>query len=477
MKKLVLVNHWSAGIGNNKPPLGLGYLSAYLKKYLDFHDIAIVNTGKLTLEKILEHQPEIVGFTVYTAGYYDVLRLMKQLRQEVPVTILAGGPHITCLPHRLPPEVDIGFIGEGEHSLLEVMQLYSEEGYFDPSDLERIDGLAFWNEGKLQFSKPRGFITPLDRIPMPDRELLDIRRFLKPSQILMNNEYLRGATMLTSRGCPYHCIYCHVSAKWGKPRYHSPGYVVNEIDHLVNQYSVEGIYISDDLFAGNVHRIEAITKGMEQRKLLGKVRFMADLRSNMVNDRLVKSLKEMGVVKVPLGLESGSERILQYLKGKDVTVAQNLQAVKTLNKHGIGAYCCFMIGAPPETIEDIHKTRELIRKILDMDTKNFCQVTVTTPLPGTELWNYALKKGALTEDAVDWRQFSLNPLRISRPDFYINEHIDFEEFQKIARETFSLCNSRRLKSILVNFSWRYVQRALGNPKLGLTILRDYLKNR
>jgi len=213
---------------------------------------------------------------------------------------------------------------------------------------------------------------------------------------------------------------------------------------------------------------------MEQRKLLGKIRFLVDLRANLVNDHLVQMLKKMGVVKAALGLESGSERILQYLKGKNVTVADNRNAVKILNQNGIGAYCCFMIGAPPETKEDIEKTRGLIREILDLDTRNFCQLTVTTPLPGTQLWNYAIEKGYTTED-VDWRQFSLSPLISNRKDFFINEHIDFDEFLKIAEDTLALCNSRRLKSIFSKFSIRYVRRILDDPKLAVKILKDYLK--
>jgi radical SAM superfamily enzyme YgiQ (UPF0313 family) len=215
---------------------------------------------------------------------------------------------------------------------------------------------------------------------------------------------------------------------------------------------------------------------MEERGLLGKIRFLVDLRANMVNDKLMAMLKKMGVVKVALGLESGSDKILQYLKGEDVTVEQNREAVKIINKYGIGCYCCFMIGAPPETKSDIEKTRSLITEILDMSSKNFCQLTVTTPLPGTKLWDYAIGKGYIKED-IDWRQFSLSPLTSNRSDFYVNEHIDFEEFLVIAKDTMNLANSRRLKSILSNFSWHYVKRMAAAPGLGIKILKDYLKYR
>jgi len=477
MAQLVLVNHWVPGIGNNKPTLGLCYLSSYLKKYLKYYDISIVNTGDNTFDKIKNENPDIVGFTAYTAGYFEVTELLKRVKQELNVHTLIGGPHITCLPDQLPEDADIGFIGEGEETLKEIMQLFLEKGTFDTSELSKINGIVFRNgSGDLIQTPRRELIKPLDTIPIPDRDLLDMEYFLKPSQILMSNEFIRGTTMLTSRGCPYHCIYCHVAAKWGKPRLHSAERVVEEIDLLHQKYKVEGITMSDDLFVSSPSRIEKIIAGMRDRKLLGKIRFLVDLRANMVTDKLMQNLKKLGVEKIALGLESGSEPILKYLKGQEMTVQQNREAVRIANKHGIGCYCCFMIGAPPETKEDINKTRRLIREILDMSPMNFCQITVTTPLPGTQLWDYALEKGHISDD-IDWSQFSLSPLMSNREDFYVNEHIEFNEFLKIAQDTMNLANSRRLKSILSKFSIYYVKRLLSDPKLGLKILKDYLKYR
>ena len=476
MAKLVLVNHWSKGIGNNKPPLGLCYLASYLKKYLKYDDISIVNTGDRTFEKIKNENPDIVGFTAYTAGYYDVLDLMQRVKEEIGCHVIAGGPHITCLPDQLSEYTDIGIVGEGEQTLLELMRLYLDRNRFESKNLEKINGIVFRDNEKLRYTSPRELIKPLDKIPIPDRDLLDMEYFLKPSQILMSNQYLRGTTMLTSRGCPYHCIYCHVAAKWGKPRLHSAERVVEEIDMLVKKYGVQGVTMSDDLFVSSSTRIKRIIEGMRERDLLGKVKFLVDLRANMVNDKLMKMLAEMGVVKVAFGLESGSDPILQYLKGKDLTVEMNRKAVAIANKYGIGSYCCFMIGAPPETKDDIRKTQELIKEILDMSPTNFCQLTVTTPLPGTKLWDYALEKGYI-EKEIDWRQFSLSPLMSNRKDFYVNEHIEFDEFLTLAKETMELANSRRLKSILSNFSTYYVKKAITDPKLGLKILMDYIRHR
>ena len=476
MARLVLVNQWVEGISNNKPPLGLGYLVSYLKRYLDFDDVVVVNTGGGVLEQIRAARPEVVGFTAYSANYASVLRLVRRVKEELGVLTLMGGPHLTALPQNLDPSVDVGVVGEGEETLLQLIRLYLQRGAFPPAELAGIAGIVFHSNGGVQVTAPRVPIFPLDTIPMPDREALHIERFLKPSPILMNNEYLRGTTMLTSRGCPFKCIYCHVSAKWGRPRFHSAERVADEVELLVKRYGVEGIYIADDLFTANPLRVQRITAGLDARGVLGKVRFFADLRANLVNDRLMALLREMGVVKISLGLESGSDRVLAYLKGGDVTVAQNRQAVHIANRHGIGCYCCFMLGAPHETREDIRLTQELIKEILDAHPQNFCQVSVTTPLPGTALWDYAVARGIIS-DAVDWSQFSLNPELSLHPDFYVNEEIPFAEFQRLVRETVEIAGSRRLPAILRNLSGHYLMQALRHPRLAGKIVRDYLKHR
>jgi radical SAM superfamily enzyme YgiQ (UPF0313 family) len=473
MAQLVLVNHWTLGINNSKPPLGLAYLASYLREYLGYNDISIVNTGTRTFEKIAAEKPEVVGFTCYSVNYYEVEQLMKRVKTELGVTVLLGGPHISSLPTQLSPYCDIGVIGEGEETLLELMRHYLDNGRFVVEKLASIAGLLYREKGELKSTPPRELINPLDKIPLPARDLLDMDFFMQPSPIL-KGRLMRGTTMISSRGCPFKCIYCHVMAQWGNTRMHSAERVVDEMEMLVHKYGAEGIYIEDDLFISNYKRINDIITRMKARKIHGRLQFFVDLRANMVTERLMAVLEEMGVAQIAMGLESGSEPILQYLKGENVSVADNYNAIRLANKYGIGVYACFMIGAIPETREDLRKTQNLIRFVLDNDPKNSCQVNVTTPLPGTKMWDEAVAKGYISE-AVDWSQWSLDPNFNRKRDFYINEHIPFEEFQRLAAETAALCNSQRLKKILRNFSFDYVKRAAQRPRVAYEIVRDYLK--
>ena len=105
---------------------------------------------------------------------------MKKVKQELSIPIIMGGPHITSLPHQLPEYADIGVIGEGEQTLLELMQSYLDAGKFRSSDLAKIHGIVYRKNGKIQSTPYRELISPLDKIPLPDRELLNIQDFLKP---------------------------------------------------------------------------------------------------------------------------------------------------------------------------------------------------------------------------------------------------------------------------------------------------------
>lgn len=111
-----------------------------------------------------------------------------------------------------------------------------------------------------------------------------------------------------------------------------------------------------------------------------------------------------------------------------------------------------------------------------MSPSNFCQVNVTTPLPGTPLWEYARERGLIPEE-IDWRQYSLDPNLTTTPDFYVDEEIPFEEFRRLVDETFHLANSRRFESILRRFSWRYVANAVRRPGLAFKIVGDWLRYR
>ena len=178
----------------------------------------------------------------------------------------------------------------------------------------------------------------------------------------------------------------------------SARYVAEEIKELYYNYGAKLISFYDDLFIVNKKRLHDLIKLLSVDGILGKVRFSCSARANLINDETAKLLKELGVVSVALGLESGHPRTLKYLKGPNITVEDNTNAVKTLDKNGIAPNAAFVIGSPTETKEEIMTTYNFIKSV---PLRNF-NVYVMTPFPGTPIWAEAIAQGLLSEDFGQW---------------------------------------------------------------------------
>lgn len=465
MNKLVLVNTWKAVY----PPLGLGYIASYLDKYLNFNNIEIIDSSENPKEKIFRSKPDVLGFTSTTPNYFEVIELIKEVKKEIKVPIILGGPHITSLPHKLSEYVDIGVIGEGEETTLDLIELFNETGEFSPSEFKNVKGIVYHEDGKNVITPPRELIEPLDKIPFPNRSLLDMPNYLKPADILVNHEWLRGTSMLTSRGCPYQCIYCQVPQQWGKVRLHSAEYVAKEIKMLVDEYKVEGIVIVDDLFILSTKRIERLIELLREYGIIGQVKFLVDGRSNLINEKLLVLLKELNVVQMALGIESGSERVLNYLKKGSVTVEQNKNAVSLAEKYDIGVYAQFMMGTPTETKHEMLETLKFIKE----QPLRSMHLSITTPLPGSDLWDYCKKEGIVKED-MDWNKFNMEPQASLENNLYINEKVPYQEFVNIFRQTQYQIKYKHLENTPVE---RLLKLAILHPKRAFMFAYPLLRNR
>lgn len=393
---------------NKLPPLGLAYIASYLRKYGDFNDIKILtfnylysteNTDKV-VKKILSESPDIIGFSSVTQDFNIAKKIASKIKSVSDIPIIIGGPHITSLPYTLPKCFDIAVLGEGEKTMLELLKLF-EKG-LNKNALKNVKGIAYHHSKKVKINPRRELIQPLDEIPFPARDLLK-KDFFSPRWVF-GSYWRRGTHMITSRGCPYNCIFCSTSNFWGKPvRFFSPKYVVEEMNELINKYNIESINIYDDLFISNKKRIKKICELMVKYGINKKVELFCMAKSNLLNDEICKILKKMNVKGLSFGFESGSERILRYLKKGTSTVKQNSYAVKLCEKYGIDASPTFMIGIPGEEVEDIKKTLNFIKK---HNLKNY-SVYILTPFPGTELWEYAKSK-KIVHDNMNWDKLRID---------------------------------------------------------------------
>ena len=369
------------------PSLAYGYLKSYLA------DRSLGTISMVRLRSADEVKDCDVVAISSTSQDYEIAgrfaRDAKQIKQGV-ITVL-GGHHVTYLPRTMSREFDFGVLGEGEETFLELVRhLRGGVRPDDQATLRDIRGLAYHGEAGVQTTSPRPPIAPLDRLPHPCREAAT------------------APFVLTSRGCPYRCSFCTSSAFWGKPRFFSADYVVEEIEQILQEYpGARTLSIQDDLFIADADRFDQIVDLLLRRGVARKVSFSFAVRANLVTDELCRRIKDLRVDAVCFGAESGCDRILDNMR-KGTTVAQNQEALDLLYSHGIPAVCSFIVGWPTETAGEVRSTYEfLLANIRARKLTPDSVVNVLTPMPGTEVWRKALQAGAVAETGFSWRRLGV----------------------------------------------------------------------
>jgi len=443
------------------PPLGLGYLASYLRKYANFDNTVVIDKEPL-LKAVKREKPDLVGISATTMDFKKAREFAGRVKQEFGLPTMIGGFHITSLPHRMPKEFDLGIIGEGEDTLVDLVNLFEKKGSFEPKDLAKIKSIAYRQGQKIKQTPRRANIQPLDKIPFPDRKLFRMKEFyLRPARHTFDKLSV-GTSIITTRGCMYNCVFCSQTGFWqGSMRFFSPEYVVNEMKEIVDNYKIETLRIMDDLFAVNKKRVAELAGLMKKEGITDKVELHVFGRTNLINDEMCKYLKQMNVNYMNFGLESGSEKVLKYLKKGSVTVEQHKKALDLCQKHRILVDGSFIFGTPGETKEDIYKTFELMRN----PTIKSSMVFQLSPLPSSALWDYAEEKGLVSED-MDWDRLHANIGSTKLP--YLNEAMTYKEFRKMIpeiQEEYKKCNYRHGQ---LKVKWRY----LLNPNL----IKRFLSN-
>lgn len=415
------------------PPLGLGYLASVLRE--EFGDnIRFKIIDNNIRQEIKRFKPDVVGITSVSQNYNRAIRYAR-IAKEQKLPVIMGGVHITCLPLSLSKEMDIGIIGEGEKTIVDLFNLYFKKKHFDKKELKKIAGIAFWDKGKLAITQKRKVIEPLDKIPFPARDLMKIEK---------------STSMFTSRGCPYKCSFCASSCLWNQLRFFSAKYVVQEIKFLFEKYQVEYIEFWDDLFIADRKRLKRIIKLLKEEGLLGKIGFGCNTRANLIDKELAQLLKEMNFQNACMGLESASPRILRYLKGASIKVSDHPKAIQRLRQVNIKPHATFIIGSPMETKKEILKTLDFIKKsqLHDFD------VYVLTPFPGTLVWQYAKKRNLVSED-IDWSALDVDFARSHEKAIILSEKLSRQEIYQLFLEFIKEKKMRVWKRLLF--------KALKNP--------------
>ena len=383
------------------PPLGILSIASWLRRHQPQHQLQVLDLQlavdeKQALVTTLERlAPDVVGLTLYTnqlmAGL-NACTIIRKVRPEAKIVV--GGPHLRLYPKETLQfeQIDYGVIGEGEKPFSELLQHLAA----DRPAPDHIHGLLWRKQGTIIQNPPASSPTDLDDLCPPARDLLPWRKYH-----MLTGRQKFCTTAVTSRGCPYRCTFCDVPKS--RIRFFSPQWVVDDVKACLS-LGIREIHFFDDMFNQSPQRVLKITKAFADNKLAFDWSFRG--RVDHLDGDMLRQARRTGCYRVYLGLESGSDRILGQMK-KGFTVDQIKAGVAQARKAGLEIHGYFMVGYPQETLDEMNATVELARS-LDLD---YAQFSVTTYLPGTEIYRQALDQGVLKNDV--WRHQALDP----RPDF------------------------------------------------------------
>lgn len=382
MEKILLINppiffekEEPKSIDVSVPPLGLMYLASYINEYSKLFEAVIIDVAAERLflpqigKEIEKLNPFAIGIYAMTPQLQGALELAKYLKETLSLKtkIFLGGPHVSADPEfvlRFKIFFDYAICGESEKTFLE-----SLNKLLRGRDIQRI-----------QAGEPIG---DLDKLPIPDRNLIKRERYSKQE------------SMMFSRGCPYNCYYCSRPAIDKKVRYRSTKSLLEEIK-LVYPYCHGRIDFQDDSFTLNGNRVAEFCQAVIGEKL--KLCWTCNTRIDLVDERLLKIMSQAGCDLIHFGIESGNEKVRKEIVNKGNFSNEQIKEVFYLchkYKIKIGGY--FMIGHPGETKEDLKDTRNLI---LNSDI-DLLGLSIPTPFPGSKLFDIAKKRGIISEEIMD----------------------------------------------------------------------------
>jgi radical SAM superfamily enzyme YgiQ (UPF0313 family) len=403
-------------------PLGIGYIAAVLEQ--NNQNVKIVDCQPQDirhneLRDILEKErPDIIGFTATTLSYPSTLKAARDAREVLPdATLVIGGPHFTAAPQKTMANgaFDIGVMGEGEMTLLELVQKIT-----DGESVKEVEGIFYHDNGKLVFTGTRPFIKDLDSLPFPARHLFPSLSKYHPTPASCRTTPL--ATIMTSRGCPNKCTFCDRKVFGRVTRFRSPDNVLDEIEEAIEKHGAREIKFFDDTFTLNQKRVLEICKGIKERGI--DIEWSCLTRVNTVSGELLKEMKKAGCWQVLYGMESGDQEMLDRMK-KGITLEQGRKAVAWSREAKLNIRACFVAGTPGETVESIQRTVDFA-KSLDLDAVNFYAFA---PLPGTEIYDNLIDEGTLLHE--DWEQYNVMVSSETAKMPYVPEGITEEQFKDI----------------------------------------------
>jgi len=384
--------------GTGGPPLGLAYLASALEE--EGHEVEVVDSIVLgyglddLARKLRAFDPDVVGLTATTPSIYSAYEVAKLTKELLPdCTVVLGGPHASFTSVEVLeecPYVDVVVRGEGELTFCDLVNRLARG--LGP---EGVKGITYRKGSVVKWEEPRPLIKDIDVIPWPAYHKLPMDKY--------QFEGLRFGVMLTSRGCPYRCIFCASSKLMGKVwRGRKAEDVVEEARFLMEEFRIKEIEFLDDTFTLNMRRAKQIADLMVKEGL--DLSWSCSSRANTMNEELARSLRKAGCHSIYLGVESACQKTLNFLK-KGITIRQVIDALRAIKEADLNVVATFILGIPCETREMMLNTIRFAKKM----RPTLAQFTIFTPYPGTEAYERAVRENALLTH--DWSKYdTLTPV-------------------------------------------------------------------
>lgn len=418
------------------PSLSLLYVAGILENagceviFIDAHAEGLDLDA--TVARLRAFGPDYIGYTLTTYLFFQSMDWIKAIRAQVQVPVIVGGVHMSIYPRETLayPEVDYAVTGEAERALPELLAALRRG-----EDLRNVRGIAFKRpDGRVVVTPAAGDVD-VDEAPYPARRLIDNSLYYS-----FISQYRNFTCFITSRGCPYKCIFCEQGSKPFRGR--SPDNVVDELEICRKEFNIRELDFFDSSFTIRKDRVIAICDEIVRRKL--DVVWAARTRVDCITDDVLAAMRRAGCNRIYYGIESGNREILSTLK-KSTKLEMYQDVVARTRAHGINTFGYFMVGNPYEDEATIRQTIRLALR-LDLDYAQFSKVT---PMPATEMYTLLLQQTGRDY----WREHIANGVDepIPRPHCDLTD-AEIQRWTRVAylrfyyRPRYILRALRRLKS-------------------------------
>ena len=394
--------------------LGLGYIASYARREHTDLTFSLLDTriaGKKEWSAFFSIDYDLVGITATSQTFSEATSYAELLRTRDPsLPICIGGPHPSTYHEEAIEGYPFSFaiIGEGEVTFTELISFLRGE-----LPIEKINGLIYKDEkGAIRKNPKRMLIKEIERVPFPAYDLFNVKRY--PQHRL-----------ITSRGCPYHCVFCNSHSIWThKWRKRSAENVLDEIEWLLSRYSMKSFVFNDDSFNIDLDRVEKICDHLIENSY--GIIWSTSVRADKINRKIAGKMKSSGCYNVSIGIESANNEVLGRI-GKNITKEKIAEGIGILRESGIDVLGQFMIGNPGDTLKTIKESIDFAKR----SDLNGVEFYTTLPYRDTKVWDYVNNHGTWLTDKPGYEYHTVEPRIIfETPEFTYEERLQAIELAR-----------------------------------------------